>query len=329
MSDWETEEDWLWDLEDDEDEALPFELAEPFAECFFLSDNDYLPSAVADYSLGFLEPADWEPLLDQLDEVADLDAILALAETILPLVQLPGLPVELLEAPLDMLEHVLRGELPPEPTGRKIGSRRLIKIALCVTQLAQELPDTARAAVHAWAEVHRSLQRRDLEEDEDSWEDMPPAVTGFNMMIGLSLILWPQRAEGEALPPGFDRPEVYQEMLRRWEALPDGGVEEMEEASDAEALFAQGQLAHLLSQLDRPPDQEPSNHDLETARAYSRLSRAMLWLHNKCRHCPERQGMTCRVAVNGPQFPVPLLDVAGEIANTGRVEGCVLQQPGT
>jgi hypothetical protein len=329
MNGWDPDQDWEWDIEDDADDDAIFSWADSLADCFFLSDNDYLPMVIEDYNMGFLEPEDWEPLVTQLDDLVDLDALLVMATAIQPLLQLPGLPTELLEDPLGWLEAALRGSLPPEPSGRKVGSRRLVQLALAVIHLAQELPDTARAAVHAWAEVQRSQLRREaIDADDESWQDMPPAVTGFSMMIAMSLILWPHRAEGIELPPGFAQPELYHEIMRRWESLPDGLVEESEELGEAEAFFAQGQLAHLLAQMDTPIDDAAGNHDLETARAYSRLSRAILWVHNQCRHCPERTGMTCRAAGAGPDQPLPLLDVAGQIANTGGIVGCTLQLPG-
>jgi hypothetical protein len=63
--------------------------------------------------------------------------------------------------------------------------------------------------------------------------------------------------------------------------------------------------------------------DEEGSLAYPRLSRAILWVHNQCRRCPEREVLACEVATNWPERPVPLLDVASEIANTGRIEGCI------
>jgi hypothetical protein len=63
--------------------------------------------------------------------------------------------------------------------------------------------------------------------------------------------------------------------------------------------------------------------DEEISLAYSQLSRGILWVHNQCRHCPERDQVACKVATNWPERPVPLLDVAGEMANTGRIAGCI------
>jgi hypothetical protein len=63
--------------------------------------------------------------------------------------------------------------------------------------------------------------------------------------------------------------------------------------------------------------------DEELALTYSRLSRAILWTHNQCRHCSEREAVACKVASGGSDHPAPLIEVASEIANTGRIEGCI------
>lgn len=328
MNDWDLDADWDWELgEPDEDDL--FSWADQLAECFYLSTEEHVPLVVEDEGLGFVDAEDWEPLVAQLSTLVDLDVVLELAANLQRLLPPPGLPTELLENPLGWLERALSSSLPPEPSGRKVGSRRLVQVARAVIHLAQELPDTARAAVHAWAEVQRSLLRRAAVEDDEALRaNLPPAVTGFSMMIAMSLIVWPRRANGLDLPPGFARPDMYPELMQRWESLPDGLADESEEAGEAEALFAQGRLAHLLAQLDTPVDVEGGS-ELEAARAYSRLSRAILWVHNSCRHCPQRAGVTCRAVSGDPQQPVPLLDVAGRIANTGRIEGCILQQAGT
>lgn len=320
--DMDDELDWLMDEDDQEDNIALW--AEVLADSFFLSDNEFMPEDVEEYDLGFLEPEAWEPLVEQLDGLVDIDAILDICEGLQPLLRLPGLPTQLLEAPLYWLEGALMGNLPPEPSGRRTGSRRLVQIALRVVRLAQELPDTARAAIHAWAEVHRRMECNPLFDDEDEGEvDMPPAFNGFSMMIAMTLIRWPERGDGEPLPPGFDQPDVFDQIMDEWQALPDGLAEEMDEAGDAEALFAQGQLAHLLSRLDGTHEGALLGQDPEAARAYSRLSRAILWLHNQCRHCPQRDGVACLAASGGPTSPLPLLDVTGEIARSGRVEGCI------
>jgi len=311
-------------LDDDDGEDSIEMWADVLSDTFFLSDNGFLPIDADEYNLGFLEPEDWEPLVEQLDGIVDIDALLDIADTLQPLLQLPGLPTQLLESPLYWLEAALMGNLPREPSGRRPGSPRLVKIALAVTRLAQELPDTARAAISAWAEVHRRLEDRPSFGDDDEAEvEMPPAFTGFSMAIAMSLIQWPDRGDGEPLPAGFDQPGVFEQIMDEWQALPDGLAEEMDEAGAAEALFAQGQLAHLLSQLDVSNGGAAAGHDVEEALAYSRLSRAILWLHNQCRHCPERDGMTCRVAAGDLEPPAALLDVSGEIARAGRVEGCI------
>jgi len=331
MDETELDEEWGWDS--DEDDNVAYEWCEELADRFYLSDNDYLPSAVEDYDLGFLEPEDWEPLVGQLDELVDLDAILTLADQIQSLLPWPGLPSEMLEAPLEWLESALEGDLPPEASGRKMTARNLNKVAIAVIHLAQELPDTARAAIHAWAEVYRSMVRypsaedaedddEDLDsEDDDETDDLPPAVNGFSIVTAMSMIHWPERAEAGSLPPWRLRPALYAELMSHWEALPDSPLEDEDLT---ESLFAQAQLAHLLAQLDKAGSIEEEGQQAETALTYSRLSRAILWVHNQCRHCPERDGVACKVAVNGPVHPVPLMDAASEIAHTGRVEGCIL-----
>jgi len=320
----EFEDELDWDLAEDDD--FVYEWAEEMADLFFLSDNDYLPAAAEDYTLGYLEAEDWEPLVRQLDELVDLDAILTLADQIQSLLPWPGLPTELLEAPLDWLQSALEGDLPPEPSGRRVTARSLLKIALAVIHLAQELPDTAQAAIHAWAEVHRGMLSYPFSDDEPDFEDlldmedMPPAVTGFSMVTAMSTIHWPDRAEGESLPPLRLRPTIYAELMERWEAMPDSPVEE---ADQTESLFAQAQLAHVLAQMDKTSDVDVEDQDPDAALTYSQLSRAILWVHNQCRHCPQRDGVACKAAVNGPDHPVPLLDTASEIAHTGQIEGCV------
>jgi hypothetical protein len=319
------DDEWGWDS--DEDDDVVFEWAEALADHFFLSDNDYLPSATDDYDLGFLEAEDWEPLVGQLDELVDLDAILTLADQIQALLPTPGLPTELLEAPLDWLQGALEGDLPPEPSGRKVNARSLVKITLAVIRLAQELPDTAQAAIHAWAEVHRGMLRSLFSDDDEldfddllEMDDMPSAITGFSLVTAMSTIRWPERAKVGSLPPNRLRPAVYAELMSRWEALSDSPVEEEDQT---ELLFAQAQLAHLLAQMDKASSIGEEVEDTGAALTYSRLSRAILWVHNQCRHCSERNEVACKVAVNGPERPVPLLDVANEIAHTGQIEGCI------
>ena len=79
-------------------------------------------------------------------------------------------------------------------------------------------------------------------------------------------------------------------------------------------------LAQLGTVEGLDPDQV---EDGDVSLAYSRLSRAILWLHDQCRQCPEREGVSCRAVSDSPERPVPLIDVAGEISNTGRIQGCV------
>jgi hypothetical protein len=335
MDDWASEDEWGWDDEETFEQHRLYSLTDDLADRFFLSDNDYLPNAVDDYDQGYLDPVGWWLLVNQLDELVELEAIIELADTLEPLLGLDGLPTELLEAPLQFLESVLEGNLPPEPSGRRVGSRKLVKITLAVVQLIRELPDAAQAAVRAWADVHRALARSvgSEEYDEDDLADLlfapdlPPVMTGFSMMIALTLMRWPERAEGLPLPPGFADPDLYEEVFDQWEALPDSPAVTEEGAGEAEALFAQGQLAHMLAQMGSVEvmafDEMDDMREEDMALAYSRLSRAILWMHNQCRHCREREGVACKVAANWPERPVPLLDVAGEIANTGRIVGCI------
>jgi hypothetical protein len=334
MDKWDFDDFWWWDDEEEETDFL-YEWSEELADRFFLSNNDYLPNAGDDYSLGHLEPEAWWPVVNQLDEMVDVEAVVSLTRVLENLLRLPGLPTELLEAPLVFLESVLDGKLPLEPSGRRVNSRRLVKIAQAVTQLLRVFPEAAQAAVRAWADVHRQLAGVPAfePEEEEDWSDLltasdlPPPVTGFSMMVGLTLMRWPERAEGMPLPPGFLEPGLYDEVLSRWEALPDSPSLMEEGAGEAEALFAQGQLAHMLAQMGTvellASDEMGEIDQGDLALAYSRLSRAVLWMHHQCRHCPERDGVACKVATNWSECPVPLLDVGGEIANTGRILGCI------
>ncbi len=327
MDEWDFGEKWFF--EDDEDFLA--HLTEELADRFFLSDNEYTPEAGEDYNLGYLEPEDWWPLVSQLDEMVDLEEIMDILDELEDLLQLPGLPTGLLEDPLRFLESALAGNLPPEHSGRKVGSRKLVKIAQAVILLARELPETAQAAIRAWAGVHRHMMRPSYEDlDQEDLTDLlfnsnlPPAISGFSMMVALTLMRWPERAAGLPLPADFSDPALYQQVLARWQALPNSPAVTAEGEGEAEALFAQAHLAHLLAQAGSMEDLSPDEVDEEEmAMAYSRLSRAILWVHNQCRRCSERQEITCRVATNWPDQPVPLLDVAAEIANTSRIGGCI------
>jgi hypothetical protein len=137
------------------------------------------------------------------------------------LLGLDGLPTELLEDPLTFLETVLEGHLPPTRSGRKVGSRKLVQIALAIIDMMRELPEAVQSAVRAWADVHRRMlvgMTFDDYEDADLSEllfpdDLPLAMTGFSMMIALTLMRWPERADGMPLPPEFEDPEVYDDVL--------------------------------------------------------------------------------------------------------------------
>jgi hypothetical protein len=325
------EKEWEWDQEG-ENAYFMYEIAEELATLVFLSDNAYLPEEDEDYRLGYLEPGEWWPLVNQLDETLDWEAVVDHLHHLDTLLRLSGVPTELLESPLIFLESVLEGNLPPEATGRRVGSRRLVKIALAVTRLLQELPAPAQAAVRAWADVHRSIlfpfkipdpETLDLAEFLSA-PDVPPSVTGFGMLLAMTLTNWPERGEGMPLPSGFLEPELYDELYEQWEDLPDSPKVTEEGIGGAETLFAQGQLAHALAQLGTIEGLDADEgEDGEVALAYSRLSRAILWLHNECRACSQREGIACKAATGWPERPVPLLDIASEVANSGVIEGCV------
>lgn len=331
MGDWELEELWEFDAEEEYEDFLQT-VAELMAKCFFLSNDDPFPAAGQDYNLGHLSAEDWWPLVKQLDEMLALERFVDLAAALDDLLGLPGVPTEVLEEPYAFLEGILLGNFPPQPSGRRVGSPKRVKIALLVVRLLKDFPEAAQAAVRAWASVYRNMvdaYRFDEFEEEDLADllftpDLPPAMTGFSMMIALTMMRWPDRAEGLPMPSDFSDPELYEEVLGQWETLPEHPIVATEGEGEAEALFAQGQLAHTLAQLGSeeflPPDEVEEE---DVALAYSRLSRAILWLHNQCRRCPERDQVTCKVASNWPERPVPLLDVAGEIANTGRIAGCI------
>jgi hypothetical protein len=332
MEDWIFDDGWDWEGIADYHEFLQT-VTESLADQFFLSDNKHLPDAGENYNLGYLEPEDWWPLINQLGEMVNLETIVDLTDALDALLRLPGLPTELLEDPLVFLQSVLEGSLPPEPSGRRVNSRRLVKIALVITRLLQEFPVAAQAAVRAWANVHRGMimpfpvEAYGGEEMADLLfaPDLPPAVTGFGLVLTMTLMQWPERADGRMpLPPGFLDPGLLDELFAQWEALPHSPTVTEEGVGEAEALFAQGQLAHVLAQLGTVEGLDPDQLDEEeVALSYSRLSRAILWLHHQCRHCPQRQGVACGVATGAVDHPAPLLDLAGEIANTGRIEDCV------
>ncbi len=333
MEHWEFDDHWAGGDAHEDYYSYLFQLATEMADCFFLSDNDYSPVDMEDYSIGYLEPEDWWGLSNQLAELVDLESILELAESLDVLLGLPGVPTELLERPASFLGRVLDGDLPQEPSGRRVGSRKLVKIAQVVVGLIREFPETAQAAVRAWADVHRGMMDPRLLDrighdplaDLLADSDLPPAMNGFSMMIALTLMGWPDRAEGLPLPRDFAEPETFEVVLAQWESLPDNPAVTEEGTGEAEALFAQGQLAHTLARMGTvellSPDEDAEVED--AGMAYSRLSRAILWVHNQCRRCSEREGVACKVATGWEERPVPLLDIASEIANTSRIAGCI------
>jgi hypothetical protein len=331
MDDWDFDEELFWDEEDDD--IYLYEITYDLSERFFLSNNAYMPNELEKYRLDYLEAADWWPLVRELVEIADLEVLIELGERLDELLGLSGLPTELLEDPHLFLQTILDGNLPPEPSGRRVGSRKLVRIAQLVLDIASEFSEVARATVRGWAVAHRAMMGlNDFSEfDEEDLIDLlvpgelPPAMTGFSMMIALTLMRWPRRAEGLPLPPEFEDPKTYEAVLAQWEELPVGPTVTEEGEGQAEALFAQGQLAHMLAQMGAVELLSPAEGDeeQEISLAYSRLSRAILWVHDQCRSCPERDEVACKVATSGSEHPLPLLDVAGEMANTGRIAGCI------
>jgi hypothetical protein len=330
--------------------------AEEMANRFFLSDEvGGLDGTTPDDWIA-LEPDDWLPLIEQLGIlVAELDDIIEVSEELLNLVEWEALPTALLEAPLDYLEELLEDYL--EPTGdpedwlegfglwkgRRRKDRHLLEISLAILRLGQELSESAREAVTAWANLQRHIYRR-LETpptgelvcetcpaapfcDELAAPDLPPAVRGFSLLVGLSLMRWPQRAAGLSSSLSVEmEPALYTELMERWQALPD------DEVSGPEALFAQGQLAHFLSQVGTVkalgldvglgPFDGTQDREQDTTTLYSRLSRAMLLVHNRCRHCEERVDLACQAVAGWEEGLCPLMDVAASLVMMGSLAGC-------
>jgi hypothetical protein len=325
--------------------------AEEMADLFFLSSEvGGLDGTTPDGWIA-LEPNDWLPLVEQLSTMVELDEVIETGEELLDLVEWEALPTALLEAPLDYLEELLEGYL--EPTGpstslrtgdledwlegfglwkgRRRKDRHLLEISLAILRFGQELSESAREAVTAWANLQRHVRLMLPEEltceicpaapfcDELAAPDLPPAVRGFSLLVGLSLMRWPQRAAG--LPHGLSvemEPALYAELLDRWQALPD------DEVSGPEALFAQGQLAHFLSRVGTVEAMglDVGLDEQDTATLYSRLSRAMLLIHNRCRHCEERVDLACQAVAGWEEGPCPLMDVAASLVMTGSLAGC-------
>ena len=323
------------DMEFDNAEEYKFVLFEAtmfLANTVFLSDNHYLPVHGDDYNLGFVEPRIWWPLVEELAKTTYLSSLMTVIEKIDDLLRLDGVPSQVLEDPLEFLAMALEGNLPPEPTGRKVGSPKLVKIARAVIDLLSEFPERAQAAMQIWAKMQRGPtlpfpmdmwspeSLRDLLEEDN----LPAPIAGFSAVIALSMVLWPERGEDLSVPSHEIDPGFYNELLELWQNLPDSPTMTEEGTGSAEALFAQGQLAHMLAEtgsIEGRDDAEEEDEDLSLV--YSRLSRAILWLHNQCRHCPERQELTCKAANGWEQQPTPLIDLASEIANTGHISGCV------
>jgi hypothetical protein len=314
------------------------------ANRFFLSDEVGGLDGTTPDDWVALEPDDWLPLIEQLYIlVAELDDVIEVSEEILNLVEWDALPIALLEAPLDYLEELLEDYL--EPTGgpedwldgfglwkgRRRKDRHLLELSLAILRLGQELSESAREAVTAWANLQRHMRLMPSGEhacqicpaapfcDELAAPDLPLAVRGFSLLVGLSLMRWPQRAA--ALPSGLSvemEPALYAELMERWQTLPD------DEVSGPEALFAQGQLAHFLSQVGtvKALGLDVGLDEQDTATLYSRLSRAMLLVHNRCRHCEERIDLACQTVAGWEEGPCPLMDVAASLVMTGSLVGC-------
>ncbi len=287
-----------------------------------------------------LEPADWLPLVRQLNDLLDVDELIEASEALMNVLDRDTLPITILEDPLDYLRdlaeyYLQNGEILGDasdvrPRGRRRQTRRLAELVAAVVEVAYALPEAAQEAIHAWANVHRHLIGESSLGDTCAAcsmapfcgafapPDQPAVVTGMSLLIGLSLLRWPDRAAELPIIPVEADPALYMELLERWQSLPD------EAADGHESLFAQGRLAYLLSQtgtmemLGVLEDEEES--DVSTL--YGRLSRIMLWVHNRCRHCEEREGVICRAVKGWDDQPSALLDVMGQFLATGRMDGC-------
>jgi len=335
FDDWENDEDWDEFGEDNSAEYWQYMLLDAtmfLADTVFLSDEHSYPWETDEYNLGFVEPRVWWVLVEQLAQMTNLAAVITALEALEDLLPLDGVPSQVLEDPLGFLMVVLDGHLPPESTGRKVGSPKRIKIARKIVDLLLEFPESAQAAVQAWANSQRGPM---LPFPLDMWspaalkdlletDSLPPPIAGFSAVIALSMMLWPERGEDLSIHPQQIDPSYYEELLKLWQDLPDSPTATEEGAGSAEALFAQGQLAHMLAEAGsiELEDGTPGEGE-DFSLIYSRLSRAILWLHNQCRHCSERQELTCKAANGWTQRPTPLIDLASEIANTGHISGCV------
>lgn len=335
FDEWEDDEDWDEFEAENSAEYWQYMLLDAtmfLADTVFLSNEHSFPWETEEYNLGFVEPRLWWPLVEQLADMTDLDVVTTTLESLEDLLNLEGVPSHVLENPLGFLTMILDGHLPNEPSGRKVGSPKLVKIAREMINLLLAFPEPAQAAVQAWANIQRGSANpfpmdmwsptavKDLLETDN----LPPPIAGFSALIALSMTLWPERGEDLPIPPYPIDSDYYQELLSLWEDLPDSPTVTEEGEGGAEALFAQGQLAHMLAESGsiELEDGEPGEGE-DLSLIYSRLSRAILWLHNQCRHCPERQELTCKAATGWEQSPTPLIDLASEIANTGHISGCV------
>ncbi len=135
MEDWELDALLEWE-ELEAREFMLYEAAATLADLVFLSDSAYMPSDGEDYSLGYLVTQDWWPLVSQLDEMVDLESVIDLLESLDALLDLPGLPSELLEAPLAFLLSVLAWQ-PASYTSRATGGK---------SKVGQNRPDRGLSA---------------------------------------------------------------------------------------------------------------------------------------------------------------------------------------
>ena len=98
-------------------------------------------------------------------------------------------------------------------------------------------------------------------------------------------------------------------------------------ARNGTTLFVLAQTQTLDERCRKLYFYGPLGLDLEldeqdTATLYSRLSRAMLLIHNRCRHCEERADLACQAVTGWEEGPCPLLDVAANLVMTGSLAGC-------
>ena len=109
MDEWDLDEIWKWGLEEYED--LLVEWAGDLSDLFFVNDDNLLPNAGQAYGLGYVRTAEWVPLVNQIEGITDLGTVVNLSDALDEVLELSGLPTELLESPLGFLQSVLEGNL--------------------------------------------------------------------------------------------------------------------------------------------------------------------------------------------------------------------------